>query len=89
VFNGPAMAKGRVRSFVRDPLRIRRWRLVTSPLDWQMTAAPVPHPLLPVVAERGETQLRTPLATVLVDTRDLYHWLESNEHGRYLSDEDL
>ena len=35
-----------------------------------MTAAPVPHPVIPVVAERGGTQLRTPLPTVLVDTRE-------------------
>ena len=35
-----------------------------------MTAAPVPHPALPVVAERGGTQLRAPLGTVLVDTRE-------------------
>lgn len=55
---------------MRDPLRIRRRPLVTSPLEWQMTAAPVPHPVVPVIAERGGTQLRTPLATVLVDTRE-------------------
>ena len=55
---------------MRDPLRIRRRRLVTSPLEWQMTAAPVPHPVVPVTAERGGTQLRTPRATALVDTRE-------------------
>ena len=55
---------------MRDPLRIRRRRLVTSPLEWQMTAAPVPHPVVPVTAERGGTQLRTPRGTVLVDTRE-------------------
>jgi len=33
-------------------------------------AAPVPHPALPVLAERGGTQLRTPRSTVLVDTRE-------------------
>jgi hypothetical protein len=35
-----------------------------------MTAAPVPHPVIPVLAERGGTQLTTPRATVLVDTRE-------------------
>ena len=35
-----------------------------------MTAAPVAHPALPVVAERGGTQLRAPRATVIVDTRE-------------------
>jgi len=35
-----------------------------------MTAAPVAHPVLPVVAERGGTQLRTPRPVVLVDTRE-------------------
>ena len=35
-----------------------------------MTAAPVPHPVIPVLAERGGTQLQTPRATVLVDTRE-------------------
>jgi ERCC4-type nuclease len=35
-----------------------------------MTAAPVPHPVIPVLAERGGTQLATPRATVLVDTRE-------------------
>jgi len=44
--------------------------LITSPLEWQMTAAPVSHPRIPVVAERGGTQLRTPLPTLLVDTRE-------------------
>lgn len=35
-----------------------------------MTAAPVAPPARPVIAERGGTQLRAPLATVLVDTRE-------------------
>jgi len=48
----------------------RRRTLITSPLEWQMTAAPVPHPAQPVVAERGGTQLRTPRPVVLVDTRE-------------------
>ncbi len=48
----------------------KRRTLITSPLEWQMTAAPVPHPAHPVVAERGGTQLRTPRPVVLVDTRE-------------------
>ena len=48
----------------------RRHRLVMSPLEWQMTAAPVPHPVIPVLAERGGTQLRTPRPVLLVDTRE-------------------
>ena len=35
-----------------------------------MTAAPVPPPLIPVLAERGGTQLKAPRAVVLVDTRE-------------------
>jgi ERCC4-type nuclease len=35
-----------------------------------MAAAPVLHPSVPVLAERGGTQLRTPKATLLVDTRE-------------------
>jgi ERCC4-type nuclease len=41
-----------------------------SPLEWQMTAAPVPHPVIPVLAERGGTQLKTPRPVLLVDTRE-------------------
>src|SRR3970040_645879 len=48
----------------------RRRTLITSPLEWQMTAAPVPHPAQQVVAERGGTQLRTPRPVVIVDTRE-------------------
>ena len=48
----------------------RRRTLITPPLKWQMTAQPVAHPALPVVAERGGTQLRTPRPTILVDTRE-------------------
>ena len=52
------------------PRPIRRRPLITSPLAWQMTAAPVPPPLVPVFAERGGTQLKTPRGVVLVDTRE-------------------
>jgi ERCC4-type nuclease len=48
----------------------RRRTLVTSPLEWQMTALPVPPPALPVVPERGGTQLRAPRPAVIVDTRE-------------------
>jgi hypothetical protein len=48
----------------------RRRSLITSPLQWQMTAAPVPHPVIPVFAERGGTQLRTPRPVLVVDTRE-------------------
>ena len=48
----------------------RRRTLITSPLEWQMTALPVAHPALPVVAERGGTQLRTPKPVIVVDTRE-------------------
>ncbi len=48
----------------------RRRTLITSPLEWQLTAAPVAHPARPVIAERGGTQLRTPLPVIIVDTRE-------------------
>ncbi len=48
----------------------RRRTLITSPLEWQMTATPVAHPAQPIVAERGGTQLRTPRPVVIVDTRE-------------------
>jgi len=35
-----------------------------------MTAAPVPHPALPAVAERGGTELRVPRPLVIVDSRE-------------------
>jgi ERCC4-type nuclease len=50
---------------------MRRHRtLIPSPLKWQMSAVPVPHPAIPVLAERGGTQLKTPLPVILVDTRE-------------------
>jgi len=54
----------------RAKTEMRRRTLITSPLKWQMTAAPVPPPALPVLAERGGTQLRTPRPVVIVDTRE-------------------
>jgi hypothetical protein len=49
-------------------MKIRR-TLIRPPLEWQMTAAPLPHPALPVLAERGGTQLKTPRPVILVVTR--------------------
>jgi ERCC4-type nuclease len=48
----------------------RRRTLITSPLEWQMTTLPVPPPPIPVLAERGGTQLRTPRPVIVVDTRE-------------------
>ena len=55
---------------MRDRMLRRRRPLIASPLEWQLTAAPVPHPVIPVLAERGGTQLQTPRPTLLVDTRE-------------------
>jgi ERCC4-type nuclease len=44
--------------------------LIKSPLAWHTANVPIEHPAIPVVAERGGTQLKTPRATVLVDTRE-------------------
>ena len=49
---------------------MRKRTLIKSPLDWQMAAAPVAHPAIPVLAAGGGTQLKTPRATVLVDPRE-------------------
>ena len=51
-------------------MKRRTTNLIKSPLDWHMAAAPVPHPPIPVLAERGGAQLRTPRCTVVVDTRE-------------------
>jgi ERCC4-type nuclease len=48
----------------------KRSSLIKSPLDWNMASVPVVHPAVPVLAERGGTQLRTPRATLLIDTRE-------------------
>lgn len=48
----------------------RHRRLIAPPLDWFLSANPVPPPALPVLAERGGTQLRTPRPVVVVDTRE-------------------
>jgi ERCC4-type nuclease len=49
---------------------LRKRTLIPSPLAWTMYPAPVPPPPLPVVAERGGTQLRTPLPVAIIDTRE-------------------
>jgi len=48
----------------------RKRTLIPSPLAWTTMTAPVPHPPLPVLAERGGTQLHTPLPVAIVDTRE-------------------
>lgn len=48
----------------------KRRTLITSPLEWQLTAAPVAPPIIPVLAERGGTQLKTPRPVILVDSRE-------------------
>jgi ERCC4-type nuclease len=52
------------------PFMPRRRALIASPLKWQMTALPVTPPAVPVLAERGGTQLRTPKPVIVVDTRE-------------------
>jgi len=48
----------------------RKRTLIPSPLAWTSISVPVPPPMLPVVAERGGTQLRTPLPVAIIDTRE-------------------
>ena len=55
---------------MKNGLFRRRGHLIMSPLEWQMTAAPVAHPIIPMVAERGGTQIKAPKAVLLVDTRE-------------------
>jgi len=69
-------------------MKRRATTLIKSPLDWQMASAPVPHSAIPVLAERGGTQLRTPRCTVVVDTPEqnpfdfsrFEGWFASVEH---------
>lgn len=49
---------------------MRRRTLIASPLKWQMTTAPVSPPQIPIIAERGGTQIKAPRGVVLVDTRE-------------------
>jgi len=48
----------------------RKRTLIPAPLAWTALNLPVAHPPLPVVAERGGTQLRTPLPVAIIDTRE-------------------
>ena len=48
----------------------RKRTLIPSPLQWSTLTKPVAHPPLPVLAERGGTQLRTPLPVAIIDTRE-------------------
>jgi ERCC4-type nuclease len=48
----------------------RRRTLIPAPLAWSPQLTPVPPPPLPVLAERGGTQLRTPLPIAIIDTRE-------------------
>lgn len=51
----------------------RKRTLVPTPLAWSASwskTATIMHPPLPVVAERGGTQLRSPLPVAIVDTRE-------------------
>jgi len=48
----------------------RKRTLIPSPLASSPTAAPVAPPALPALAERGGTQLRTPLPVAIIDTRE-------------------
>lgn len=66
---------------------MRRRTLITPPIKWRMTALPVPPPPIPVIAERGGTQLRTPKPVLVVDTREknpfsferFHHWFSGIE----------
>ena len=48
----------------------RKRTLIPSPLAWTPRAQPVPPPPLPVLADRGGTQLHTPLPVAIIDTRE-------------------
>ena len=66
----------------------RKRTLIPSPLAWSPRAEPVPPPPLPVLAERGGTQLHTPLPVAIIDTREqnplsfrrFKGWFKSIEH---------
>ena len=50
-------------------MKVRR-KLVPTALEWPALIEPVRHPPLPVVPQRGGTELRTPKPAVIVDTRE-------------------
>lgn len=66
----------------------RKRTLIPSPLQWDAVARMASPPPIPVLAERGGTQLRTPLPTAIVDTREqnplslerFPGWFEKVEH---------
>lgn len=60
---------------------MRRRTLIVPPIKWRMTPLPVAPPVLPVVAQRGGTQLRTPKATLIVDTREKNPFSFERFHG--------
>ena len=66
----------------------RRHTLIPSPLEWQMTAAPVPHPRIPILAERGGTQLNTPKPVLLVDRGEQHPFDFSRFGGWYAAIEE-
>ena len=48
----------------------RKRTLIPSPLAWSRNPMPVRAAPLPVLAERGGTQLHTPLPVAIIDTRE-------------------
>jgi ERCC4-type nuclease len=66
----------------------RKRTLIPSPLAWQIHPSPVAPPALPLIPERGGTQLRTPLPIAIIDTREqnplsfrrFKGWFKSVEH---------
>jgi ERCC4-type nuclease len=56
---------------LKVPKAMRKRRtLISSPLEWQLSAAPGPQRIIPVLAERGGTQLKTPRPVLVIDTRE-------------------
>ena len=51
-------------------MRKRPTSLIPSPLRWRMTEVPLAPPVIPGLAELGATQIKSPCATILVDTRE-------------------
>ena len=51
-------------------MKRRRPTLIKSPLTWSKADVPVVPPVIPVLAERGGTQLRSPRPVIVVDTRE-------------------
>jgi ERCC4-type nuclease len=47
-----------------------RKSLISAPLEWPRMPSLAPPPSLPVLAQRGGTQLRTPKPVLIVDTRE-------------------